>query len=165
MYSCLDLRSDGGSGEAGEEDALVAGGGAGEELDAGAGKGKGVGEEFDRGRRWRRRRRAGRRGGFSGRRRCSPWMAFLWARGTMRRFSTAPAGWVFQPVSQRRSRGGSGPIQEIFPHCGKKFSTVWKKTADFSTQWKNVSRFFHTMEKMFPWRGKTQPPISTREGS
>ena len=37
------------------------------------------------------------------------------------------------------------------------FSTVWKKTAIFSTQWKNILRFFHTMENpaaAVPRRGK-----------
>ena len=34
--------------------------------------------------------------------------------------------------------GGDG-----FPPCGKKFSTVWKKTGDFSTPWKKV---FHSVE-------------------
>ncbi len=36
---------------------------------------------------------------------------------------------------------GGGPG---FPPCGKKFSTVWKKTGDFSTAWKKV---FHGVEK------------------
>jgi hypothetical protein len=44
--------------------------------------------------------------------------------------------------------------QESFPQCGKNFSTVWKKWPFFSTQWKKFSRFFHTMEKMFPHCGK-----------
>ena len=35
----------------------------------------------------------------------------------------------------------------IFPHYGKYL-------ADFSTQWKNFSRIFHTMEKLFPKCGK-----------
>jgi hypothetical protein len=42
----------------------------------------------------------------------------------------------------------------IFPHHGKKFSTVWKKQADFSTPWKMFSGFFHAMEKKFPHCGK-----------
>jgi hypothetical protein len=41
-----------------------------------------------------------------------------------------------------------------FPWCGKKFSTVWKKQADFSMPWKIFSGFFHAMEKVFPHRGK-----------
>jgi hypothetical protein len=36
----------------------------------------------------------------------------------------------------------------IFPHNGKNVSTLWKKEAYFSTQWKNFCRFFHTMEKV-----------------
>ena len=31
-----------------------------------------------------------------------------------------------------------------FPHCGKKFSTLWKNRPEFSTLWKKV---FHTVEK------------------
>ena len=42
----------------------------------------------------------------------------------------------------------------VFPRYGKIFSTLWKKEVVFSTQWKNVSRYFHTMERMFPRRGK-----------
>jgi hypothetical protein len=42
----------------------------------------------------------------------------------------------------------------IFPHNGKNVSTLWKKEPDFSTQWKNFSPFFHTMERMFPRCGK-----------
>ena len=36
---------------------------------------------------------------------------------------------------------GGGPG---FPQCGKKFSTAWKKTGDFSIAWKKV---FHSVEK------------------
>jgi len=45
----------------------------------------------------------------------------------------------------------------IFPQYGKIFSTLWKKRAIFSTQWKNFQRYFHTMEKVFgifPHNGK-----------
>ena len=34
------------------------------------------------------------------------------------------------------------------------FSTLWKNSPFFSTQWKKFSGFFHTMEKMFPQCGK-----------
>jgi hypothetical protein len=42
----------------------------------------------------------------------------------------------------------------IFPHNGKNVSTVWKKEAYFSTQWKNFPPFFHTMERICPHCGK-----------
>ena len=42
----------------------------------------------------------------------------------------------------------------IFPHYGKIFSTLWKKRAIFSTQWKNFSQVFHTMERICPKCGK-----------
>jgi len=32
----------------------------------------------------------------------------------------------------------------------RRFSTPWKKSAFFSTQWKNISPVFHTMENFFP---------------
>ena len=49
------------------------------------------------------------------------------------------------------------PARKSFPQCGKLFSTVWKKTAGFSTVWKT---FFHCVEKSrksFPLRGKLWP--------
>ncbi len=42
----------------------------------------------------------------------------------------------------------------VFPCNGKKFSTLWKKTAVFPMPWKNFSGFFHAMEKSFPQCGK-----------
>jgi hypothetical protein len=42
----------------------------------------------------------------------------------------------------------------IFPHNGNIVSTLWKKEAYFSTQWKNISPFFHTMERICPHCGK-----------
>jgi hypothetical protein len=42
----------------------------------------------------------------------------------------------------------------IFPRYGKNVSTLWKKEAVFSTQWKNFSPFFHTMERICPQCGK-----------
>jgi hypothetical protein len=38
-------------------------------------------------------------------------------------------------------------VEESFPRYGKMGD-------DFSTAWKKVSHFFHTMEKSFPHRGK-----------
>jgi hypothetical protein len=43
----------------------------------------------------------------------------------------------------------------VFPHNGKNVSTLWKKWPRISTQWKNISSVFHTMEKLFPQCGKT----------
>ena len=42
-----------------------------------------------------------------------------------------------------------------FPQCGKLFSTVWKSWAVFSIEWKILRNFFHTVETIFPWCGKT----------
>ena len=50
--------------------------------------------------------------------------------------------WIIKPFRS--------PQSESFPHYGKHFR-------DFSTQWKNFGRFFHTMEKVFgifPHNGK-----------
>jgi hypothetical protein len=51
-------------------------------------------------------------------------------------------------------------MEKYFPHCGKTgpyFPRNGKTFSDFSTQWKNFGRFFHTMEKVFgifPHNGK-----------
>ena len=42
----------------------------------------------------------------------------------------------------------------VFPYNGKKFSTLWKKPAGFSTPGKKFPGFFHAMEKSFPRYGK-----------
>ena len=51
-------------------------------------------------------------------------------------------------------------MEKYFPHCGKMgpfFPRNGKTFSDFSTQWENFCRFFHTMEKVFgifPHNGK-----------
>ncbi len=51
---------------------------------------------------------------------------------------------AFQPPAGERWRLTIAGRGAGFPRCGKKFSTLWKNSGDFSTVWKKI---FHGMEK------------------